>query len=348
MTLAHRIDDAQIERLQSLRTEFFKLSSFRDVHFFSQSLAADSPVDLAFAFLLGLWIRLQKFDPDSPFSPQRVVTEDLSACMLGERPIIFMGTNYWAAKPCLSLKCHIEKVTLYANHLKCMRDVFRKNKVVLSIIPEKDYVIEKHFLKTGRFQLVDEAMSHLARLCSDMEIPMLFNEYLAPLSAYETEADFSYFDTHLPGKHYIQIFSQFLGQLGYRWEDISGAFTMRNNTDWGDLHARFGDVATQPPMPMLPALKAERHAVVAGTPSFGDPLGSTWQSISNETPLLPGKLLVLGDSHSSILAQKRLTYLCAATFEKCLFYWNPVGIRETPATTDADFVILETSLRFVL
>ena len=117
MTLAHRIDDAQIERLQSLRTEFFKLSSFRDVHFFSQSLAADSAVDRAFAFLLGSWIRLQKFDPDSPFSPHRVVTEDLSACMLGEQAIIFMGTNYWAAKPFLSLKCHIEKVTLYANHL---------------------------------------------------------------------------------------------------------------------------------------------------------------------------------------------------------------------------------------
>jgi hypothetical protein len=247
----------------------------------------------------------------------------------------------------------MEKVTLYANHLKSMREIFRKNKVVLSIIPEKDYVIEKYFLKTVRFQLVDEAMSYLARLCSEMEIPMLFNEYLAPLSAYETEADFSYFDTHLPGKHYIQIFSQFLGQLGYRWQDISGAFTMHNNpvcgdTHWGDLQTRFGDVDTQPPMPMLPALKAEQHAVIAGTPSFGDPLGSTWQSIANETPLLRGKVLVLGDSHSSILAQKRLTYLCAATFEECLFYWNPVGIRETPAPTDADFVILETSLRFVL
>jgi len=218
----------------------------------------------------------------------------------------------------------------------------------LSIVPEKDYVIDKHFLQTGRFQWVDEALSHLARLCSDLEIPLQFNEYVAPLREYETEADFSYFDTHLPGKHYIQIFSQFLGQLGYRWHDICGAFTMRNNTDWGDLQTRFGDVAAQPLLPMVPALQTERLAVVAGTPSFGDPLGSTWQSISNETPLLRGKVLVLGDSHSSILAQKRLTYLFAAAFEKCFFYWNPAGVRETPEPSDADFVILETSLRFAL
>jgi len=348
MTLAHSIDVAQIERLQSLRTEFFKLSSLREAHLFCQSLAADSPVDLAFAFLLESWIRLQKVDPDSPFSPLRVVTEDLSAGMLGERPIIFMGTNYWAAKPYLSLDHHLDKVTMYAKHLQSMREIFRRNKLVLSIVPEKDYVIDKHFLQTGRFQWVDEALSHLARLCSDLEIPLLFNEYVTPLREYETESDFSYFDTHLPGKHYIQIFSHFLGQVGYRWHDISGAFTMRNNTDWGDLQTRFGDVATQPQLPMVPALQTERLAVVAGTPSFGNPLGSTWQSISNETPLLRGKVLVLGDSHSSILAQKRLTYLCASTFEECLFYWNPVGIRETPAPTDAEFVILETSLRFIL
>ena len=348
MAHAHRLDDAQIERLQSLRTDFFRLSSVRESRVFSQSLAADSPVDLAFAFLLGSWTRQQEADPDSPFLPHLVLAEDLSAGMLGERPIIFMGTNYWAAKPYLSLEYHIGKVTLYANHLKRMREIFRKNKVVVSIIPEKDYAIDKHFLKTGRFQLVDEAMSHLARLCSDMGIPMLFNEYLAPLREYETEADFSYFDTHLPGKHSIQIFSQCLGQFGYRWQEIVDAFTMITNPLWGDLHDRIGDRAKAPPLPMVPALKAERLAVVAGTPSFGDPLGSTWQSISNEAPLLPGKVLLLGDSHSSILAQKRLTYLCAAAFEECLFYWNPAGVRETPEPSDADFVILETSLRFVL
>jgi hypothetical protein len=348
MPHAHCLDDTQIERLQTLRTDFFRLSTLRELHVFRRSLAADSPVDLAFAFLLGSWTWQQEADPDSPFLPHLALAEDLSAGMLGERPIIFMGTNYWAAKPYLSLEYHIEKVTSYANHLKRMREVFRKNKVVLSIIPEKDYVIDKHFLNTGRFQLVDEAMSHLARLCADMEIPMLFNEYLAPLREYETEADLSYFDTHLPGKHYIQIFSRLLSQCGHSWQDIVGAFTMLDNPGYGDLHARFGDVATRPPLPRLPALKAERLAVVAGTPSFGEPLGATWQSISNEAPLLPGKVLVLGDSHSSILAQKRLTYLCAAAFEKSLFYWNPVGVRETPDPTDADFVILETSLRFVL
>ena len=348
MTLAHRLDDKQIERLDSLQTDFFRLASVRELRRFSDSLTDDSPVDLAFAFLIGSWTWHKETDPDAAFSPRLAITEDLSAGMLGERPIIFMGTNHWAAKPYLSLEYHIEKVTSYANHLKRMREIFRKNRVVLSIVPEKDYVIDKHFLQTGRFQVVDEAMSYLAQLCSDIEIPMLFNEYLAPLREYETEADFSYFDTHLPGKHYVQIFSQILGQCGHSWQEIVGCFTMLDNQKYGDLRAKFADLATFPPLPKLPALKAERLAIVAGTPSFGETLGSTWQSISNETPLLPGKALVLGDSHSSILAQRHLTYLCAAAFEKCLFYWNPVGVRETPEPTDADFVILETSLRFVL
>ena len=348
MTLAHRLDDKQIERLDSLQTDFFRLSSVRELRRFSDSLADDSPVDLAFAFLIGSWTWHKETDPDAAFSPRLAITEDLSAGMLGERPIIFMGTNHWAAKPYLSLEYHIEKVTSYANHLKRMREIFRKNRVVLSIVPEKDYVIDKHFLQTGRFQVVDDAMSYLAQLCSDIEIPMLFNEYLAPLREYETEAEFSYFDTHLPGKHYVQIFSRLLGQCGHSWQDIVGYFTMLDNPGYGDLRTKFSDLATFPPLPKLPALKAERLAIVAGTPSFSEPLGSTWQSISNETPLLPGKALVLGDSHSSILAQRHLTYLCAAAFEKCLFYWNPVGVRETPEPTDADVVILETSLRFVL
>ena len=348
MTHAHRLDDTHVERLQSLRTDFFRLSSVRELRLFSDSLADDSPVDLAFAFLIGSWTWHKETDPDAAFSPRLNITEDLSAGMLGERPIIFMGTNYWAAKPYLSLEYHIDKVTLYAKHLQRMREIFRRNKLVLSIVPEKDYVIDKHFLQTGRFQWVDEAMSHLARLCSDLEVPLVFNEYVAPLREYETEADFSYFDTHLPGKHYIQIFSRLLGQCGHSWQDIVGYFTMLDNPGYGDLRAKFGDLATPPPLPKLPALKAERLAIVAGTPSFGEPLGSTWQSISNETPLLPGKVLVLGDSHSSILAQRHLTYLFAAAFEKCLFYWNPVGVRETPEPTDADVVILETSLRFVL
>jgi len=74
MTLAHSIDVAQIERLQSLRTEFFKLSSLRDVHLFSQSLAADSPVDLAFAFLLEAWTLRQEVDHDTPFLPAHALS----------------------------------------------------------------------------------------------------------------------------------------------------------------------------------------------------------------------------------------------------------------------------------
>jgi hypothetical protein len=92
----------------------------------------------------------------------------------------------------------------------------------------------------------------------------------------------------------------------------------------------------------------EQLEVVAGTTSFGEPLGSTWQSITNYRPLDSRKILVLGDSHSSILAQHRLTYLFAATFERCEFFWNPLGLRDSIQHTDADVVVIEMSQRFLI
>jgi hypothetical protein len=92
----------------------------------------------------------------------------------------------------------------------------------------------------------------------------------------------------------------------------------------------------------------EQLEVVAGTPSFGEPLGSTWQSIRNHRPLDLRKILILGDSHSSILTQHRLTYRFAAIFERCDFFWNPLGLLNNIQQTDADVVVIEMSQRFLV
>jgi len=55
MPHTHRLDEKQIARLHSLQTDFFQLSSVRELRRFSDALADDSPVDLAFAFLIGSW-----------------------------------------------------------------------------------------------------------------------------------------------------------------------------------------------------------------------------------------------------------------------------------------------------
>jgi len=348
MPHAHRLDANQIERLQALGADFFRLSSFQELHGFRNTLAEEYPVDRAFAFLLDAWTQHHQAGADSRFLPHLVLTEDLSAGMLGERPVIFMGTNYWAAKPYLSLEYCMDKVSQYAKQLQRVREIFGNKKIVLAIVPEKDYIIDKHFLRSGRFQFVEEALSHLGRLCAASDVPLVFNEYVAPLREYEADGDFSYFDTHLPGRHYTQIFSHILGTLGHQWQDIAQSFTMIENSSWGDLQRKFGYITKRLPLPMSLNLKIDSLTIDAGMPSFGEPLGATWQSVHNESPLLPGKALVLGDSHSSILAQKRLTYLFAATFEKCLFYWNPGGLRQNPDSNDADYVILEISLRFLL
>jgi hypothetical protein len=74
MTLDDRIDVARIERLQFLRTELYNLYSLRGVHIFGRSLAAESPVELVFAFLLDSWTLRQEVDHDTPFLPAHALS----------------------------------------------------------------------------------------------------------------------------------------------------------------------------------------------------------------------------------------------------------------------------------
>jgi hypothetical protein len=331
----------------SLTKRYFTLSSVPDLKAFYNDLDPSDPFSAALAFLITSWFPLLPADDAVHFEPGSFVADDLSAAMLGPCPVVFMGSNDWATKPFFSLEAHINKSEVYIKHLHKLTTIFPGKTIVLVVVPEKDYVIDKQFLGTDRFTAIDTAMEWLAKACRKDGVAFLFSEYLEPMKRYDTLSEFEYFDTHLSSRHYIQIFARILKALGFAWADIATHFTIIDDQRCGDLSTKFGPRRPSPRRSRIPYSKVSDCRLTAGTTSFAEPLGATWQNIANAHPLKAGKVLLLGDSHSSILTQNRLTYLLASTFEQCDFFWNPFGVREAPVATDADIVVMEISQRFL-
>ncbi|MEI6799636.1 MAG: hypothetical protein WCO04_10555 [Pseudomonadota bacterium] len=337
-----------VDYRQTLKDRFFRISNVADLKKFENALDKDDPFSMALAFLIKMTFDRSKHGENgSFFAPREVLSEDLSSAVLGNSPIVFLGTNEWAIKPYLSKAQHMLQIKKYCDHINNIRNIFSDKKIVLSVIPEKDYVIDKIFYKSERFFAMDEAISDFSTTCSKLGIAFVFNEYIAELRHDQDIGAFNYPDSHLPSLHYLHIFENVIKKLGLDTPYNLENFSFKDDTLYGDLALKFGKSKVTPVNVQTPCVRNEDLTIIAGTPSFGSPLGTTWQSIENRNALITGKVLILGDSHSSILAQKKLTYLYATTFERCDFFWNPLGTRSIPEKTDADFVILEISQRFL-
>lgn len=331
-----------------IKNQFFKLTSYSDLVFFEKSLERDDPFSNAMSFLCRSCMQILDHEGEKNFNPEHFLTDDMSAAMIGKWPVVFMGTNYWAIKPYMSLDDHLVKMNQIYKRINEIRLQFPKSDISCVIVPEKDYVLDNYFNIEYKFNVIDDLISDLNKFCVNIGIKFHFSDYLDALKKYEKREDFQYPDTHLPARHYVQIYSKILKGIGIHWPDISSNFTMIDLPVYGDLSRKFTSLDFGPNITKSISVNNENLNVQAGMPTFGDPLGSTWQSIKNFNPLISDKVLILGDSHSSILDQHRLTYLFAATFETCDFFWNPLGLRGTIEYSDADFIIIEISQRFLL
>jgi hypothetical protein len=139
-----------------------------------------------------------------------------------------------------------------------------------------------------------------------------------------------------------------LESLGVSWAAIQSHIGLQQLPVFEDLSTKFENIQPREVLTFQPHISGAAARQTAGSPSFADPLGATSQTFRNDAPLIDQSVCVLGDSHSSIEAQRKLTYLFANTFRDTHFEWNPCGIRQTPDTTGHDNVILEISSRFVL
>ncbi|MFD1794882.1 hypothetical protein FQV27_05645 [Paracoccus aurantiacus] len=88
-------------------------------------------------------------------------------------------------------------------------------------------------------------------------------------------------------------------------------------------------------------------ALSEGQAQLVTPLGKNRQRFANSAPAYSDQVTVLGDSHSSIFAQRRLTYLFASAFETVEFAWNPTGNAGIPDLSASRNIVLEMSQRFL-
>jgi hypothetical protein len=339
-------DDSNIQR--QIVDSIFSLRTVKELKNFITSLDTDSPFSAATANLASSWLTRAHEDGSEKINPHEYLSDDLSAAILGRFPIIFMGTNAWATKPYFGPEYHKSKIDQLLSHLQKVSRNFSGKTIVLALIPEKDYVIDRHFLKSGRFAGIDSATARLEAKCLEMGIKLIHNSYIDPLRRYEARSDFEYLDSHLPARHYFQIFAQIMVALGIDWKKIAPHYTMSERQIYGDLQSKFSGHVPQATWARVPKREHDALSIIGGTATFADPLGETRQMISNAEPICHGKVLILGDSHSSILSSNNLTYLMSSAFELCEFHWNPFAIREDPAPTDADMVVMEISQRFIL
>ena len=327
--------------------QFFELRKQSQLREFLSQLDPDEPYQTALLRYASTWLGDEIDNHDLAFNPRAHLSEDLSAAMLGTSPCIFLGTNDWAVRATAPFNSLKSKVEQFAAHLSSVRATYSGKTLTLIVVPEKDYVIDSLFLKTRYYSEMKDAIKYLCKLVNDMGINFICNQSFDGLENYQSLIDFEYPDTHLTSRNYSHIYAFALQGIGYDWADFKGLLKFEVAPEYLDLPDKFQGFQPNPYEVSTPVFPHSDISMSGGFADFQNPLGDTWQKFSNSSPVVDKSVLILGDSHSSILERRKLTYFFAASFADLEFRWNPCGIRGEIPKTEADHVILEISQRFI-
>ena len=160
--------------------------------------------------------------------------------------------------------------------------------------------------------------------------------------------DYGYPDSHLRCVDYEKIFQHAILSLNHDHTIFKDQYELVEDVAFGDLARKFDSNGLTRFIGLAPLFPKSVVTLEKGRKSFGDPLGATWQEFINTSPIIDESVCILGDSHSSILDSRKLTYFLANTFRSTRFEWNPCGIRTFPERLNFDNIILEISARFVV
>lgn len=327
---------------------FFGLKTIGDLRKFSAHLDPTFPEEAALSYYISSWADGEQLADNAAFLPNRMVSPDRSAVMYGNAPVIFEGTNYWSSKPYFSAAELLEKMNNFENLVAGIRASNTNARMTLLLIPEKDHVISRFLLKEDRFAAFEAAVDALTERMAKHGVSLVFQQPFHGIDRFQSTADFAYPDSHLAGRNYVTMFGFVLETLGVSWASIKSHIGLRRLPEFGDLARKFEDVKTSPLLTLQPDVLDSKVTQSAGSETFAEPLGETWQEFSNAAPLVDQSVCLLGDSHCSIYAKRKLTYLFANTFRNTHFEWNPCGIRKKPDVSSFDNVLLEISSRFVV
>lgn len=287
---------------------------------------------------------LGQYHETEAFDVRKFVSEDLSCIMYRDIPVIYHGSNNWSPRrlgPPETLSGLMDK---WRKHLHGLLDKLQVP-VYLAIVPEKDVVVrellghgEQNYYLHGAAQcFADEFRGRLAGVTS-------INDVIN--SPDSSVRNYRYYDSHLLSRDYLKIFICAIQSFGLASRVDWSSIQLKSDSIYGDLAVKLG---RQSPKEEFLSLHCnnESAALVDGHPTFSSPLRSTYQIFSNPSSNLDAKVALFGDSHCSVYAQKKLTYLFANTFSRCDFYWDSMCVNSQDKARYADFVFLEISQRFL-
>lgn len=330
---------------EDVLARFLQLETGKDLVEFASSLDPANPYHRAFGYYISTWNLAQDY---TAFEPVKYVAEDGSAILYGNCPVVFGGSNCWAEKCYAELADYEAKLEQLYKRCASIRKGSPSAKICLLMVPEKDFVISVILLKEDRFSKMLQAIVAFRNRLRGIGIELVFEDAVVGMDKYQTVADFEYFDSHLAPRNYVILFSRALEVMGFDWAKVRPRVGMVKMNVYFDLQTKFGDTKVRPLNVYDIDFKDEAIRQVAGSPTFAEPLGDTSQTFRNDAAIFDENVLVLGDSHSSILEKRRLTYLFAGTFRSVHFDWNPAGVRGVVDTSAYDTILLEISSRFVL
>lgn len=332
----------------ALWERFFGLNTVGELRQFYATLDQSVPEQASLAYYIASWLIFSDASDGHVIDPLSYLSEDRSAVMYGAMPVIFEGTNKWSSKAHSSTEQLVQKFKNIETMATKIRDANCQARMVIYLIPEKDYVISRFFIKDDRFVRFDAAIDALKRRMAELGIPLIYDQPFHNIQSYQKLSEYEFRDSHLAGRNYITLFGFGLEQLGVSWASVKSSVTLTPVDVVGDLVTKFDNALPIASSALEPNVPKAEVTLTAGTPSFESPLGDTWQDLSNNTPKVDQSVCLLGDSHCSIFEKRKLTYLYASTFRETHFEWNPFGIRKKPNVSSYDNIVVEISSRFIM
>jgi hypothetical protein len=278
------------------------------------------------------------------------VSEDLSAISLKEIPLIFMGSNYWWIHRFFPPDLIKNKASNTAHVYSKLSPSMPRAKAFHIAIPEKDTICFDVLFKeyAGDIVAIKESTKHFVDSYSHLtgSQPLLFQDSFLSKCR---ELDFSYFDSHLPTQLYLLLANQLVKTLGGPDDWMDRLLPLHTSHKWLDLGKKLSNEYSGELTETIPAMDwIQIKESVSNV--LSSPLRDTKTGTINRQPILDMKVLILGDSHSSIVGGSKLTDIIASVFREVDFAWNPYGIHGLPpeyASDTYDVVISEISERFI-
>ena len=334
------------ERNLSIFPKLFKLTSIKELENFIVSLDKENPIEESLVYYARSW--LDVVEDNKHFVPSSYISNDLSVIRLGNCPVIFQGSNGWCAKHKLDQRQVENKLNAIYNRCTILRKQNPNKKICLVIIPEKDYVIKEFILKEQQFTAIRDSIDGLKRKLESIDCCLVFDKPVEKLNSCESIESYRYPDSHLLPACYAHIFLEVVENLGLSSAMAEQEISFKERIVYGDLSKKFSGDPLPPYTVQDPHFEGATVKQISGNGTFGKPLGKTSQAFRNETPTIFKDVVILGDSHSSIFKQRRLTYMFANSFVKTEFEWNPMDVRSEMGATTSDCIVLESSLRFLV